>query len=88
MTWHPAARSVEAAAIYAAAEQDRLARPERYRPPRTVAERLGEAHEEVGEHHPGIPARAEHGGPGHGLRGIRKRRGGERTEGGGRKKKE
>ena len=48
---------------------------------RPVAERFGEAQEEMGEHHAGVAARAEHGRAGHGAGGVRKRGVAERPEG-------
>jgi hypothetical protein len=48
---------------------------------RPVAERLVEAEEEVGQHHPGVAAGAEDGGPRHRAGGLRKRCVAERPEG-------
>ena len=46
-----------------------------------VTERLAEAEEEVGQHHSGVPAGAEHRGARHRAAGVRKRRVAERPEG-------
>jgi hypothetical protein len=47
----------------------------------TIAERFGDPEQEIRQHHAGVSACAQHGGAGHGARGLRKRRVAERLEG-------